>query len=151
MKIIYLCPTGLHTALVAAGLHLGRLPAEKAPAGDEIIGLSREYHRPGHKLGKPVFVGRDEAGHDVFTIGVASEHVMLKKAVVDLLERVYGINRHDFQVVDVALLANRWVRLGNFLSTRMKLYRAGDRLCAYGIRKRYKDIWSIVEEVKKAQ
>lgn len=148
MKIIYLCPTGLHTAMAAAGVHLGRLPAEEIPAAEDIINLSREYRRTGYMLGKPVFIGRDAAGNDVFTVGVAGAHDLMKKAVEDLLEKVYDFKRQDYMVVDIATQVNLWIKLGSFLSMRLNLGSAGERLCAYGIKKKYRDISGKVQKVK---
>lgn len=148
MKIFYLCQTGLHIGLVAAGLHLGKLPAGEIPPGKAIINLSREYRRTGFVLGKPLFVGRDEAGYDVFTIGVAAQHIMMKKAVEDLLTKVYQMNSREFLVVDTTDLANGWVKLGSLLSIRFNMPGAGEKICAFGLRKSYVDIVQRVEKVK---
>lgn len=149
MKIFYLCPTGLHLALVAAGVHLGRLPVSITPDEEDIIRFSGEYRRSGYVLGSPVFVGRDGMGNDVYTVGVAAEHIMMKKTVEDLLESVYRMNTREYLVVDTAGLANGWVKLGSFLSMRFNLAWAGEKICAYGIRKSYQDIVNSVEKEKR--
>jgi len=148
MKIFYLCPTGLHTGLVAAGIHLGRIPADKPPAGEEMSKLVREYRRHDYMLGKPVIIGRDDAGHEVFTVGVAGENAIIKKAINDLLKRVYKIRPDEYLVVDTVGLTNNWVRLGSLLSLRLNLSGVGAKICAFGIRKRYNDVVKTVKRVK---
>lgn len=147
MKIFYLCPSGLHIALVAAGIHLGRLETEKPPAVREIIKLVREYRRPAYILGRPVFVGCDKAGHEIFTVGVAAEHIIMKKAINDIFEQVYKIIPGAYLVVDTVSLANCWVRMGSYISLRLHLNDIGEKLCVYGVKKSYGNIVRIVQKV----
>jgi hypothetical protein len=148
MKIFYLCPTGLHTALAVAGIHVGRLSPERPPSEYEMRKLFREFRRRNYVLGKPVFIGKDENGHEIFTVGVAAEHEMMKKAVEDVFDRVYNYNPGDYMVVDAAPLATGWVRLGSFLSMRLNIKGFGEKMCVYGIRKRYGALLEVVEQVK---
>ncbi|MFZ5639725.1 MAG: DUF3189 family protein [Bacillota bacterium] len=148
MKIFYLCPTGLHTALVAAGIHVGRLSPDRPPSEYEMHKLFREFRRLDYVLGKPVFVGIDEKGHEVFTVGVAAEHKMMKKAVEDVFDRVYNSKPGDYLVVDAAHLATGWIRLGSFFAMHLNIKEVGEKMCVHGIRKRYGDLLEVVEQVK---
>ncbi len=148
MKIFYLCPTGLHTALVAAGLHVGWLQADRPPVRKDLHKMIKEYRRLDYKLGKPVSIGIDRAGNEVFTVGVGRVHEIMKKVVTDVFKKVYGVSEEEYLVVDTAGLANGWINTGSFFSMRIKMSVFGETLCAYGIRKYYPDIINIVEQVK---
>ena len=64
MKIIFLGTTGVHHTLLAANLYLTDEICD--PARMQDFADQRKDHD-----GKPIYVGRDEKGNEVYTLGQA--------------------------------------------------------------------------------
>lgn len=148
MKILYFCHTGVHSALVGAGIHLGLLPFDYSGVKKEDI--SRLPHFDGitaSEIGTPFYVGKDELGNDVCVFGVNHEKAVFTSAVKELLQ-LYKINPNSYRVVDILQYNNRWISLGGFLSTFMGWNHLGRAMLLMGIRKAYGRIASEVSQVK---
>lgn len=97
MKVVYLCPTGTYSSLVAAHLHLGSL--NKNATIDEILSLPNfsENHR---KAGLSLYVGQDKLQRQIFTLGVANEAKIIQNSAQDLVNLFH--KKVEIQYVDVS-------------------------------------------------
>lgn len=97
MKVVYLCPTGTYSSLVAAHLHLGSL--NKKATINEILSLPNFSQNP-KQLGLSFFIGQDNQGRQVYTLGVANESKIIINSSRDLVDLFN--EKIDIQYVDVS-------------------------------------------------
>lgn len=89
MIVIFLGTTAVHTALAAAHLFLGK---------SDLSGISTLGDASLESQNRLLFIGTDEAGNDVFTIGAGKELLMVKKSIEDLRD-LLGYKEDDLTVV----------------------------------------------------
>jgi len=91
MKIIFIGTTGVHHSLVAANLFVNQgIPYNL----NQIPGFAdnNQDHR-----GLPIFVGHDDRGNEVYSLG-AGRNVLMAKKTIDELVGVLGFYPHDLLV-----------------------------------------------------
>lgn len=144
MKVFYHCYGGAHSSVTAANLHLGHLPSERRPGVAEILHqplFDRALHRD---VGRPLLMGEDEHGNEVFAIGLAEGKRLLARALQDYLA-LHGLPRTAALMVNTLDAAGITLRVGGYLSRRMGLVRIGRPLAAMGVWANY---WLFVERVE---
>ncbi len=97
MAIIYMCPTGTHSSLVAANLHIGKIDLTSSVS--DILHLPY-YGQVNNKPGFFLFIGKDNQERAVYTLGVYHEAEIIKRSALDLL-KLFNKER-DFFFVDVS-------------------------------------------------
>ncbi len=107
MKIIFVGFTPVHAALLAANIYLGRLPASKSGVIEGWGDLSRDKSRP-------LYIGTDAQGTEVYTLGGGKDLWMVKKSLEDLRD-ILGFKTEDLIIETVP---SRWDR---FLSILIKI------------------------------
>lgn len=148
MKIFYYCSTGTFVSLVAANYHLGIISNQNVDLQD-ICKLPNYNSLTRDEIGRPIFVGVDNMGHEIFTFGVKKEDVLLTTAMIDWL-KTFNITDNVYKLVDMTSHDNNyWLRAGEFLSYGMDLKRLGGGIGAYGILKLLPMIFETVNKVKK--
>lgn len=120
MKIIYTCPTGVNTSLLAACLHLGA-SRDIYNGWGSLLGEISYFSR---EVWQPVWRGRDEAGHEVYTLGVGSQAEVISRTVACLIE-VFDIPNSTLLLVDVSRHNNLRIRLGGLLTRGLRLRAPG--------------------------
>lgn len=146
MKIIYHCFGGAHSSVTAANIHLGRLPKDRVPRNEELIG---QYLFDCHKItdtGKMIFMGRDIFGNDIYVVGRRSRPHLLYN-VVSGLSDVFQIDKNSYMLTDVSPCVNLTMKLGGFMSRRLGLITAGRPIVTWGTRRNYKKLLAEVEKV----
>jgi hypothetical protein len=146
MKIFYHCYGSAHSSVTAANLHLGLLPRARRPPLAEILHqplFDRALHCD---VGRPILMGADEWGHEVFVIGLAAGKKPLAGALADFAA-LHGVGRHQLLMVDALGAAGWTLRVGGYLSRRIGLVRLGRPLSAAGVWANYWAFVAIVETV----
>ncbi|GAW93235.1 DUF3189 family protein [Calderihabitans maritimus] len=115
MRIIYYCSTGVHLAALMAAIHLGHIPAQVKIKPEQVNRIEWfDLRLPASKAGSPFFVGRDEQGHEVFTMAVGNERLLAPKTIRGFLN-LCGIPAHDLLLVDAQKYATFGIKLGSYL------------------------------------
>jgi hypothetical protein len=111
MKIIFLGHNPLQAALIAANLYLGKGPTQKLPEGLNTVPYQ-------DMLFSPIYIGSDNKGNQVYTLGGGKDLWMVKRSIEDLLN-ILGIEEGNLMVAPVS---TSWDRvLGWFFLFRCHL------------------------------
>lgn len=149
MKIFYCCYGSAHSSVVAAAIHLGWLPEDRVPELEEIEKLPHYDKTASAEIGTPFFMGKDRKGAEIYIIGMASQRLLVKNAIVSFLQHS-GVEPEDVIFVDAIPLVNLKTKIGGILSRRMGLVSVGRPLTIRGVQERYFDFVKMVKEVKRA-
>lgn len=110
MKIFFLCRTGHHTSLIAAGIYMGLIKGKRNL--NETVSRIRGYDKINFKeIGTPFFVGTDKKNNEIFTIGVAKESILMERAIKELTA-IIGVEPEDRKVINVSTAISIWTRFG---------------------------------------
>ncbi|HHV56313.1 MAG TPA: DUF3189 family protein [Firmicutes bacterium] len=133
MLIFYCCYGRAHSSVVAAALHLGWLKNTN-PSLAEIMALPYFDQATARDFGRPLSVGHDSAGNEVFILGHGPAHALVERALRSAWEEC-GRREEEFLFVPTETCLTFWTRLGGFLSRRLGLSFPGRWLAAYGMRR----------------
>ncbi len=147
MKIIYHCYGGAHSSVVAAAIHLNKLPKDSKPAPEEILSCAYFDEVPTEKHGLIHYLGRDENGHDVYNMGCGGGGKVIEKALPGILN-IYGVSSEDLIMVDTLSCVNSLMRIGGFISRALKLTTIGRPIVVKGTIMAHPELLKMVEKVK---
>jgi Protein of unknown function (DUF3189). len=147
MIIIYHDVGGAHSTAVAANIHINNLPIDKVPDKNEILALPTFDKIRKSQLGHLLYIGEDEFGFKVYTIGRKYKPNYVIPAIVDSFN-IAGVKPEELYIVDTHPTVNIWMKIGGFSSRGLNLVTFGRPIVTYGTLKAYKDIVAIVKGVK---
>lgn len=105
MKIIFLGHNPLHAALIAAHIYLHQLPSLEQPESLDQVSCPDQ-------LFSPLYIGSDNRGNQVYTLGGGKDLWMVKRSIEDL-RFILGLEAGDLQVKSVS---TPWDRVLGWLS-----------------------------------
>ncbi|MDR6224519.1 DUF3189 family protein [Desmospora profundinema] len=146
MRLIYHCYGSAHSSVVAAAIHLGRLPSDRLPTLAEVRGLPDFDYARTEEIGTLYFKGKDEYGTDVYTMGFGFYWESGVRAVQSMLE-IHDV--HDFHFVRALDSITLLTKVGGSLSRHFGFPSVGRPLAAWGIRKSYPLLLELVDRVKR--
>ena len=146
MMVFYQCYGGAHTSIVAAHLHLGLLSEATTPSVGRIMVLPFFDRAKREDFGRPLFLGRDEDGHEVYALGLAHAAPAGLGAIGSLFQLAECENP---LVVDTLSGLGLLARIGGGLSRQVGLVALGRPLVAYGVRRVYPRLATTVAAVKR--
>ncbi|GAV22300.1 DUF3189 family protein [Carboxydothermus pertinax] len=144
MKIIYHCYGGAHSSVVMAAIHLGHLPMERIPSSYEIMNMPLYEKQEGEEHGAFFYCGRDEFGNDVYVLGRRSLNLVVEPVLKYLATKF----AEKILVVNAVTYVNLPMKIGGFLSRRLKLIFLGRPLVLWGTRKTYHKFTAEVKKIK---
>ncbi|MDI9448851.1 MAG: DUF3189 family protein [Pelotomaculaceae bacterium] len=147
MKIIYHCYGGAHSSVTAAAIHLGLLPENRVPTRAEFCAVPLYDRQEADEHGHFFFMGKDQAGHEVFLTARRSRPGVLENIFTGLAE-IFGIPEDDYYLVNVMGEVNLTMKLGGFLSRRWGAVRVGRPIVAMGTQAAYLQLVKLVQRVK---
>jgi hypothetical protein len=148
MRIIYHCYGSAHSSIVAAAVHLGKLPTNRSATLQEILRLEDFDHARNDSIGHIFFKGRDTAGNEVFTMGMGPENKLVKRSLRSLI-KISNIVDHEILFAEALPHINRMAKVGGALSRRYGFVKIGRYLAAYGVCQNYDTMLLFVQETKK--
>jgi hypothetical protein len=148
MKLIYYCYGSAHSSVVAAALHLGKLPLERVPEWQEILSLPDFDVARDDSLGHLFYKGRDEDGHEVYTIGMGGEMDLVRNSIESLMAHC-RMNRDEYYFAKALPNINAWAKIGGALSRRYGIVGIGRTMAAKGIIMSYPNLCQFVLQTKK--
>ncbi|KAB3538559.1 DUF3189 family protein [Alkaliphilus pronyensis] len=148
MKIIYSCYGGAHTSIVAASIHLNLLPTDRVPFIKEIMSIPYYDYITNSSIGIPLYMGRDNQSNDIYVLGMGACRTQLTELIYNYALYCNIHSKKHLHVVNSIALINLPVRVGGFMSKKLKLMYIGKPITAYGIRKDYRLYAELVQNVK---
>ena len=149
MKIIYSCHGGAHSSIVASAIHVGYLPIDRVPTGEEILNTPYYDQSPKENRGIPIYMGTDTELRKVYALGMGPYRTEYTKIAYNFAFQLAGRNKGDIRIINVVPLLSFSVKLGGLISRRIGLIKLGRPLTISGILKRYDLFIKLVEDVKK--
>lgn len=145
MKIFFLCRTGSHTSVLAAGIYLN-LIAGKSEFKKKIDLLPGFDELDPKQIGKPFFVGRDKNYNDIYTIGVAKENKLMSKAAGELLT-IIGAATKEWRIIDMSPAVSKWTVCGLVLR-KIHLYSLAKAFFYLGAKREIPRLHKILSQHK---
>lgn len=146
MRIFYYCYGSAHSSVIAAAIHLGKLPANRLPTISEICGLPDFDRSSEHQLGMIHYKGKDEWGNRVYTVGLGSNPPMACRTLQSMVH-LLG-DPKEFRFYNALQCLKLTGKIGGALSRRYGLRCIGRPLAAWGVRRSYPLLVALVETVK---
>ncbi|WZL73455.1 DUF3189 family protein [Clostridiaceae bacterium 35-E11] len=147
MFIVYHDVGGTHSTIIAAAIHLNKLPMDMIPSKSEIESVPLFDRLEKKNIGRLIYHGQDEYHHAVYTIS-RQYHPQL---VINAIQTVFDMIEEDKKnilCVDTSLSVNNWMRIGGASSRRLGLVGFGRPIVTYGTLKAYPTIVEIVKKTK---
>ncbi len=150
MIYIYNCFAGTHSSVLAASYHLNKLPVDRPPSKQEILGIELFNKLRYTDRGKFFYHGKDEDGNKVFTIGRGNSKILVP-ALYNFFKLVDEEKPIDEKIIfsTTAHCIPLSMAIGGFTSVRLRFHLVGVPLLLLGTRQNYKKIIEIVEYTKK--
>ena len=86
MKIIYCCYGSAHSSVIAAAIHLRKLPWDRLPTLAELVKQERFDRTENREIGTPFFMGRDGEGNEIYALGLGPDKVMIRRTIASLIK-----------------------------------------------------------------
>lgn len=143
MKIIFYSYSGVHSAVLAGAVYLGKLSSQEA-----VPLLFQDLPFYGHpdRGSKIRYLGDDERGNQVYTLGVGGEPALIARGIEDFL-RIALVSSADLKLINTADGLNNWTKWGEKLATK-GLQHAGNFLATQGLKR---NLPSLIKKVSPKQ
>lgn len=148
MMVIYHDIGGSHSSVVAANIHINKIPIDRVPDKSEILALEGFDKLTRSEQGHMMYAGMDEFGCGVYTISREQQQRLVVPALIDMYTILNNGDTRFLYVVNTTPTVNFWMCLGGGSSRRFGLVRFGRPIVTYGTLKAYKKIANLVQEVK---
>ncbi|GAB6098658.1 DUF3189 family protein [Halanaerocella petrolearia] len=147
MKVIYYCYGSAHSSVLAAAIHIGKLPTDQIASKDMIRQVPHYDQTKSYQIGHPFYYGQDELGNEVYILGMGSKRNLVKEVLLNFLE-LYDINSNQIMLVAALPYVNFLTKIGGNLSRRFGLVKLGRPLTIYSLQKSYFEYVDLVFKVK---
>lgn len=147
MHIIYHCVGGAHSSVIASAIHLGMLPRTRVATNSEILSIPYYDNITREHYGRIIHRGIDEYGNNIYTLSRQFSGSLIIRALGDLSVILTG-NENNVIFVNVSPAVNASMKIGGFLSRRLRLIWPGRPIVLWGSRRAYMDIVNIVLNIK---
>lgn len=145
MDVVYHCYGGTHSSVLAAALHTGVIPHRQPPEAARLLALPFMDSQDGDACGQLYFFGTDENGHRVYILGRRRNG----EALALVLGGAAGEEAPDGLIlVNAMVCVPLLLKIGGFLSRRLRLTRIGRPLVVAGLKKAYPCLCELVFRVK---
>ncbi|MCT8978155.1 DUF3189 family protein [Clostridium sp. CX1] len=146
MIVIYHDVGGTHSTATAANIHINNLPVDRIPNKSELLALPTFDKIHKNQLGHMIYIGKDEFGSKVYTVGRKYSPELLIPAIKDIFNIAGG--EEELKIVDTHPTVNMWMKIGGFTSRKLGIVSIGRPIVTYGTLKAYNSIAEIVKGVK---
>lgn len=147
MIVIYHDVGGTHSTAIAANLHINKLPMDRVPDKEELLQLPTFDKIEKKQLGSIIYIGDDEFGSKVYTLGRKYSLKYTIPAVLSMYSILNGDSK-GLYIVDTQPAVNLLMKIGGFSSRQLNLVSFGRPIVTSGSQKAYMDLVKIVKNVK---
>ncbi len=147
LYIVYYSKDGTYSTIIAAAIHLNRLPVDHIPTKDKILTPSFFDRSDKKNIGHLIYHGQDQYNHFIYTINTGSSSRLLINAIQTVLDMI-GKSKKEILCVDISSPVNRLIHIGSICAKRIRLVSLGQQIMAYGIQKYYSQILETIHKTK---
>ncbi|NLO81735.1 MAG: DUF3189 family protein [Clostridiales bacterium] len=147
MKLFYHCYGGAHTSVTCASIHLNYLPNDRIPKTCEFKAIPFYDKMENKELGKPVYMGRDDMGWDIYVVGMKDGKNVVIPAIISYLN-ANNVSRREVLFVSALVQLHPITAIGGIVSRRLGLAFIGRPMTIWGIRRSYPHLVELVNKVK---
>ena len=147
MKLFYHCYGGAHTSVTCASIHLNYLPNDRIPKTCEFKAIPFYDKMENRELGKPVYMGRDDMGWDIYVVGMKDGKNVVIPAIISYLN-ANNVSRREVLFVSALVQLHPITAIGGIVSRRLGLAFIGRPMTIWGIRRSYPHLVELVNKVK---
>jgi len=147
MRVIYYCYGSAHSSILAAAIHLGKLPMNRVPDYTEILKLDDFDIARDDSLGHIFYKGQDDKGHEVYTLGMGPETHIVKRSLLSMIEHS-SVPMNQFIFAQALPQLHPIGKVGGALSRRYGFEKIGRFLAAKGACYTYFEMVQFVKDTK---
>lgn len=148
MIVVYQDIGGAHSSVVAANVHLNRLPRDVVPDKEKILALPTFDRIMLKDWGHLIYIGEDEFGARVYTISRQRKPELVIPAITDMYSILNNGSTKGLYIAGTIPAVNVWMAIGGYSSRMLGLVGFGRPIVTYGTLKAYMKIVKIVDGVK---
>lgn len=146
VKVFYHCYGSSHTSVIAAAIHIGRLPETRVPSSRELVSVPH-FDEVRAALGTAFLAGSGQDGEEVYVVGFGPGRDIIRRALETFLD-LRGVPARDYVLADALDRAGWVVKVGGIVSRRIGLVSVGRPLAALGVRLAYRRFLELVRETR---
>lgn len=146
MIYIYNCYGGTHSSSLASAIHLKKLPEDRVPTKEEILGVDY-FNRLTYKdMGRLIFRGVDDEGNNVYSVGRGTSRVIIPclQNFITILCKEYGF-KEKVVFSNMSPTVPPAMTCGGFFSRGLGIDFIGVPLLVVGAKQAY---WKVADIVK---
>jgi hypothetical protein len=148
MRIIYHSYWWSPALLVAVGIHLGCLPADRKPHGADFTRLATKLsQRLKAEAAGLHFGGKSDEGDDIYILGRNVGAPVVERAFHGVAA-IFGVHPADFLLVDVEPCEERWGKWGGSLLRAAGFVSSSWWLRNVGLSRSYRRVAHLVADVR---
>jgi hypothetical protein len=150
MIYIYNCYGGTHSSSLASAVHLKKLPLDRIPTTDEIVGTPYFNKLTYKDMGRIIYRGDDEEGNKVFTVGRGTSKILVPclKNLIDILQGDCGLKERII-LSNMSPVVPFQMTMGGFFSRGVGIDFIGVPLLIAGAKQAYPKVLEFVERTKR--
>ena len=151
MIFIYNCFGGTHTSSLASAIHLKKLPYDRVPTSEQILGTDYFNKLTYKDFGRIIYRGADEDGNKVYTVGRGTSKVLISglKNLITILHDECSLNEKII-FSNMSPTVPLVMTIGGFMSRALKINFIGVPLLVIGAKQAYNQIVEIVNYTKES-
>ncbi|WP_096437254.1 DUF3189 family protein [Alteribacter populi] len=147
MIYIYNCFGGTHSSALAAAYHLKKIPADRTPTKEEILGVDIFNKLTPKDMGKIIFHGEDDERHPVYTVGRGRSKELIP-AMRNLLLLLPQNNEEKVVFSNTSPTVPLPMTFGGLFSRRLHIDFIGVPLLVKGAQQTHPVIAQLVEKTR---
>lgn len=141
MVIIFIGTTGVHHALIAANLYIRNMNLNHVFLSANFCDITKE------NIGYPIFIGTDEDGNEVYSLGVGNE-IKMAQITISNLREILGFDESKLVVFPVRIKGEWLVNLISKLPPFLGLGYIHSLVVKYLIKGQMQLIYQQIDEAK---
>lgn len=151
MIFIYNCYGGTHSSSLASAVHLKKLPLDRIPTRDEILGTDHFNKLKYKDMGRIIYRGIDDEGNKVFSVGRGTSKVLIPclENLIKILYDECGLNEKII-FSNMSPTVPPAMTFGGFFARGLGIDFIGVPFLVIGAKQAYKRIVEIVNHTKES-
>ena len=151
MIFIYNCYGGTHSSSLASAVHLKKLPTDRIPTKDEILGAEYFNKLKYKDMGRIIYHGVDDEGNKVYSVGRGTSKILIPclKNLITVLHDECGFN-DKIVFSNMSPTVPPIMTLGGFLARGLGMDFIGVPFLVMGAKQTYKKVVEIVNHTRQS-